>query len=87
MCKTYDAIIEMKKQMEVDTLIVYIEGAEVKGSLQCECDCKKHECHHDIITLKDATVTCKHTHETKEFKMFNIPSMWIKAFYFSCCIK
>ncbi len=87
MCKTYDAIVEMKKHMETDILTVYIDGAEAKGSLQCNCECEHYRCQPEVVTLKDATIKCHHTQEVKELKMLNIPSMWIRAFYFECCEK
>ncbi len=87
MCKTYDAIFEIKKHMQTDTLTVYVDGAEAKGSLKCDCDCERYECQSDVVTLKDAKIKCHQTQEVKELRMLNIPSMWIKAFYFECCEK
>ena len=85
MCKTYDAIYELRKNAESSYLVVWIDGAKIKGELYC-CNDKDCKCLKDIITLKDVTFHCIKTGNEHHMRWINVPSMYIKAFAFECCI-
>lgn len=82
MCKTYDAIFEIRKCLEKDILVACIEGAKIRGSLNLEEECKKMKNLEGVIVLKDATVTCKETNEEKHFPQLQVATPHIKTFYF-----
>lgn len=84
MCKTYDAIFEIKKSMESDELITWVGKVEVRGRLSCNCGCDDEKCQDGVVMLEDVTVKCKECGDRK-FKRLNIPSKHIKAFCFACC--
>ncbi len=85
MCKTYDAIYELRKNMESSYLILWVDHMKVKGELFC-CDEKNCKCLKDVITLQDVTTYCQKTGNEHHFKWLNIPSHFIKAFAFECCV-
>mgnify|MGYP004718667173 FL=1 len=88
MCKTYTAIYKLAQHTESDILICTLANSKVEGKLHhCNCDFHHDKCYEDIITLKDATVTCLKTKETCEFKWINIPTKHILMFAFKCCEK
>lgn len=85
MCKTYDAIYKVAKNVESDVLVLWVGHKKIMGRL---LDCKEEKCLDEVITLQDASVECmheggKHRHE---FRWLNIPSHQIKAFTFKCCM-
>lgn len=82
MCKTYDAIYEVKKMTGKETVVLWVEGAKIKGKLgKCECGCEG-KCLQDIITLQHAQTHCKHTGEEVTVDWLNISSKYIIAFMF-----
>lgn len=86
MCKTYEAIYQLKDYVESDILICYLNHLKVEGTLHsCDCNFKESRCYDGIVTLKDATVYCPKTDYKKEFAWLNIPSKKIEAFAFKCC--
>ena len=80
---TYDAIYKIAKSTDSDTLHVFMDGADIKGLL---IDCDDNKCVNGIVTLQDASVTCKQTGNTKHYPWLNIPSCYIKAFTFQDCV-
>ena len=88
MCKTYDAVYKLAQQVESDILICSLPNVKVEGQLhKCGCEFDDNKCYDDIITLKDAVVTCHKTNNTREYKWLNIPSKNILMFAFKCCEK
>ncbi|MBE7706631.1 MAG: hypothetical protein E7Z91_05265 [Cyanobacteria bacterium SIG30] len=85
MCKTYDAIYELRKHVDSSYLIVWVDDTKIKGELYC-CDDRDCKCFKDVITLKDATISCPKTNSEHKIKWINVPSMWVKAFAFECCL-
>ena len=86
MCKTYEAIYDLAKRMKSDVLICSLNHLKIEGTLH-KCDDNEGKCYENIITLKDATVTCPHTDYKQEYKWINISSKYIQAFAFKCCKK
>ena len=86
MCKTYDAIYELQKTMETNVLVAWIDGAKLKGELYC-CEKSECKCLKEIVSLKNVHFTCTKTGTEAHLKWLNIPSKWIKAFAFECCLE
>ena len=86
MCKTYDAIFEIRKSAESSYLILWTNGMVIKGELYC-CD-NNHDCKclKDIITLHNVVVYCQKSGEEYHYKWLNVPSAHVKAFAFECCV-
>ena len=85
MCKTYDAIFEIRKNAESSYLVLWIDNLKIKGELHC-CDEHNCKCLKDIITLQNVTTYCLKTGAEHHLKWLNVPSYWIRAFAFECCI-
>ena len=82
MCKTYDAIYEIVKFVNSNTLICYANHTKYEGEVY-KCDCYSNDCKciDGIVTLKDAKVT----HQDKtvhNFDWINISSKHIESFSF-----
>lgn len=86
MCKTYEAIYDLAKRMESDTLICSLNHLKIEGTLH-KCDTNDGKCYENVITLKDAIATYPHTDYKQEYHWINIPSKYIQAFAFKCCKK
>ena len=87
MCKTYDAIHKLAKNVESQTIILWVGHKKVMGTL---FNCDEGKCYDEVVTLQDATVECCHKEgecQYHEFKWLNVPSHAIKAFTFKCCLK
>lgn len=88
MCKTFDAIYRLSKNVESNVLICMIQGLTIEGNLyRCDCGFDNDKCYDGIVTLENAKITCNKTNETKEYKWLNISSKQILAFTFKCCEK
>ena len=85
MCKTYDAIYKIAKNVESDVLVLWVGHKKISGRL---IDCKEEKCMDEVVTLQDATVECMHSEGAKRhsFRWLNVPSHHIKAFTFKCCV-
>ncbi len=85
MCKTYEAIYEVKKLTNSDNIVLWIDGARIKGELSyCVCNegCDGGKCIDGIITLTNAKIECKDCGKVREFEWLNVVSEHIKAFSF-----
>lgn len=84
MCKTYDAIFEIRKNVDSAYLVLWIDNLKIKGELHM---CDEHKCKlKDVITLQNATTYCMKSGNEHHYKWLNIPSHWIRAFAFECCV-
>ncbi len=86
MCKTFDAVYELSEHVESDILICFLNHLKIEGKLH-KCDKKEGKCYDDVITLKDAVVTCPKSGYSQEYTWLNVPSKHIQSFAFKCCEK
>lgn len=86
MCKTFKAIHEIAKKLKKEGkggehIKIALPHAMVEGTLYC---CKDgHDCHEDVLTLKDVTIRCPEKNEEIKEEWLNIPTYHIVAFNFS----
>lgn len=86
MCKVHDAILDIAKLAESDIITVFVDGAEIHGTIvKCDCEEANCKCYEDVLSLKDVCVHCKESSEKKNYKWLNISTWGIKAFTFECC--
>ena len=87
MCKTFDAIQKLAKNMDSDSIVVWVGLKKISGRLYT---CDDGKCLDDIVTLQDVVVEdCSHADgcQFREYKWLNIPSKQIVAFTLKCCVR
>ncbi len=87
MCKTFEAIHKLAKNMDSDSIVVWVGLKKISGRLYT---CEDGKCLDDIVTLQDVVVEdCSHAEgcQFREYKWLNIPSRKIVAFTLKCCVR
>lgn len=86
MCKTFKAIHEIAKKLQKEGkggnyIKIALPHGKAEGTLYC---CMNgHDCHEDVLTLKDTTIECFAKNEVIKEEWLNIPTCHIIAFNFN----